>query len=262
MRSSMHRQSLIGLIIGLLMALAPLASAPAQSGPTVVFAAASLKTALDAAVAAWIAGTGQPVTVSYAAASTLAKQIELGAPADLFLSADLDWMNYLQTRSLIRPETRRNLFGNALVLIAPAGVSVAFRIGSGADLGAALGDGRLAVGEVTSVPAGKYGKAALTTLGLWEGVKDKLAAAESVRTALALVARGEAPLGIVYATDARAEPKVVVVDKFPATSHPPIVYPVAILASSAQPGAAGFLDYLSSPPAAALFAAQGFTILP
>ncbi len=229
-----------------------------SSGPT-VFAAASMKTALDEVVAAWRARSGRAVTVSYASAGALAKQIEQGAPADLFISADLEWMDFLETRKLIRPETRTNLVANALVLIAPAGTASAIDIVPGFPLATAIGDGKLATGDIRSVPVGKYAKAALTSLGVWAEVEPKIAGTENVRVALALVARGEAKFGIVYATDAGSEPKVTVVGTFPASSHPPIVYPAAITRDATAPDAAAFLDFLKGPEAAKIFAAQGFT---
>jgi len=234
--------------------------AAAQSGSLTVFAAASLKNALDAAAAEWRKETGKQVTISYAASSTLAKQIENGAPADLFISADLDWMDYLQQRHLIDPATRVNLLGNSLVLIAPKDSKVQPTIAPGFALAALLGDGRLAMGEPNSVPAGKYGKAALEKLGVWQTVSGRVAAAETVRAALALVARGEAPLGIVYATDAHTEPGVKIVGTFPADSHPPVTYPLA-LTVAAKPDAKSLAEYLRSPAAAPLFEAEGFTVL-
>jgi molybdate transport system substrate-binding protein len=222
-----------------------------------VFAAASLKNALDAVAAGYERETGRRVSISYAASSALAKQIEQGAPADLFVSADLDWMDYLQERGLVRRETRRSLVGNRLVLVAPAESPAPVALTPGS-LAAALGRGRLAIAAVAAVPAGKYGKAALENLGLWREVAGRLAQAENVRAALAFVARGEAPLGIVYETDARAEPDVAVVARFPETSHPAIVYPVAITAASQSPHANAFLDALRNPRHAAIFAREGF----
>ena len=232
----------------------------AQPKILTVFAAASLKNGLDAAVASYERETGGRVAVSYAASSALARQIEQGAPADLFLSADLDWMDHLEERGLIRPGTRRNLLGNRLVLIAPKGEAKALELSPGS-LAAALGDGRLAVADVDAVPAGKYGRAALERLGLWPEAAGRVARTENVRAALAFVARGEAPLGIVYETDAKAEPEVEVVARFPETSHPPIVYPVAVTASSTHADAMRFLDALRRPDCAALFAREGFTFL-
>ena len=227
-----------------------------------VFAAASLKNALDDVIAGYSSATGTKVTASYAASSALAKQIELGAPAQLFVSADLDWMDYLAQRQLIIDGTRRNLLGNSLVLVAgkdsPQG-EVA--IGQGFDLAALLGDGRLAVGEVKSVPAGRYAKAALDHLGAWGGVEGKLAQAENVRAALALVARGEAPLGIVYKTDAFSDPTVRIIGTFPADSHPPIIYPAAVTTEGANDRAMDFLSYMAGPAAKATFEKHGFTLL-
>jgi molybdate transport system substrate-binding protein len=230
-----------------------------------VFAAASLKEALDAASDAFVRARGgaRPV-VSYAASSALARQIEQGAPAEVFLSADEDWMDHLERRGQLRPGSRSALLRNRLVLIAPASAASAragsaLRLAPGAPLAAALGaDGRLAVGDVASVPAGRYAKAALESLGLWPSVAARLAQTENVRVALTLVARGEAPLGIVYATDARAEPKVRVVDTFPESSHPPIVYPVALTAGARSPRAQAFVDFLRSPEGLAVFSAHGF----
>jgi molybdate transport system substrate-binding protein len=229
----------------------------AQSNNLTIFAAAN---GLDAAVASYEKETGRRVGVSYASSSALAKQIEQGAPADLFLSADLDWMNYLQERNLIRPETRRNLLGNRLVLIAPKGEAKALDLTS-ESVARALGGGRFAIANVAAVPAGKYGKAALEHFGLWPELAGKLAQAENVRAALAFVSRGEAPLGLVYETDAKADPNVAIVARFPETSHPPIVYPVAVTATSANPNALSFLDALQRPDSTALFAREGFTPL-
>ena len=254
-------RSVAAACLGAVLLIAPAGGreAAAQStGPT-VFAAASLKTSLDEVVAAWKARTGRTATVSYAAASALAKQIEQGAPADLFISADLDWMDFLDGKKLVRRETRIDLLTNRLVLIAPTEAAAAVDIGPGFPLAAAIGDGRLATGDVRSVPVGKYAKAALTSLGVWEAVAPKIAGTENVRVALTLVARGEAKFGIVYATDARAEPKVAVVGTFPESSHPPITYPAAILTEATSPEAAAFLDFLTGPEAAKIFEAQGFT---
>jgi molybdate transport system substrate-binding protein len=197
---------------------------------------------------------------SYAASSALAKQIEAGAPADLFFSADLDWMDYVEKKNLIDVASRHTLLGNTLVLIAPKDSTVSLTIAKDFPLLEALGpDGKLAMASVDSVPAGKYGKAALTHLGVWDEVAPRVAQAENVRAALAYVAKGEAPLGIVYGTDARSEPAVRVVGTFPAESHPEILYPVALLAS-AKPEARKFLDFLLSSEAAPAFEAQGFSI--
>lgn len=233
---------------------------PAADAPT-VFAAASLKNALDD-IAGGYAKDGKPAPrISYAASNTLAKQIEQGAPADLFFSADLDWMDYLAKKDLIQPGTRVSLLANSIVLIAPKESKAEVRMGPGLDLTAALGSGRLAMGNVDAVPAGKYGKAALEKLGGWAGVKDRIAQAESVRAALLLVSRGEAPLGIVYATDAAADANVRIVATFPADSHPAIIYPVAIIKDSRNPEASALLSYLRGPAAKAAFEKQGFTVL-
>ncbi len=233
---------------------------PPGAAPTlVVFAAASLTEALDAVDGAFSAQTRIPVKTSYAASSVLAKQIEAGAPADAFLSADREWMDYLEQRQLLRPGTRRDLLGNALVLIAPAGSTVQLKIAPGFALAAALGDGRLASADPDSVPAGLYARAALTKLAVWDSVQSRLARAENVRAALAYVARGEAPLGIVYLTDAKAEQRVRVVDVFPEDTHPPILYPAAAMAH-AQPAAQKYLEFLSGPQALEIFRRYGFRI--
>jgi len=259
------RRRWLGLVGSALLcacgALAP-AAAEGQSGNLVVFAAASLKNALDEIAAGWTRETGRPAPkVSYAASNTLAKQIGQGAPADLFFSADPDWMDHAQGKGLIRPDTRVTLLGNRLVLIAPKDATVTVALAPGLDLARALGGGRLAMGNVAAVPAGKYGKAALEKLGAWEGVKDRIAQAESVRAALLLVSRGEAPLGIVYQTDGAADPNVRVVGTFPEDTHPPILYPVAITTDSTSPDAPGFLAYLRGATARAAFERQGFTVL-
>ena len=249
-------------IAGLFLALAagPV-PAPAADAPVVVFAAASLKNALDEASAAWGKETGKTTRISYAGSNALAKQIEAGAPADLFFSADLAWMDYAEKNGTIRPDTRVNVLRNAIVLVAPKGAAKTVTLAPGVDLAAALGGGRLAMGNVEAVPAGKYGKAALEKLGAWEGVKGQVAQAENVRAALLLVARGEAPLGIVYATDAASDPSVEVVATFPADSHPPIVYPAALTRDSANADGAAFLTFLRSPAARPFFERQGFTVI-
>ena len=254
-------RALKSALVGLAIALA--AAGGARADP-VVFAAASLKEALDAAAAAWSRqGHPRPV-ISYAASSALARQIDQGAPADLFVSADEDWMAWLDARGLLRAGTRTRLLGNRLVLVAPAGAPGPLpRIAPGFPLAAALGDrGRLAVADVAAVPAGRYAKAALESLGVWTSVASRIAQTENVRVALTLVARGEAPLGIVYATDARAEPRVRVVDTFPAGSHPTIVYPVAITAGARSARAGAFLDFLRSPAGLGVFESFGFALLP
>lgn len=226
-----------------------------------VFAAASLKNALDAANAEWQMESAKETTVSYAASSALAKQIEARAPADVFISADLDWMEYLAEKNLIKEGTRYNLLGNRIVLVAPKDNAELVEIKEGFDLAGLIGDAKLAMGEVNSVPAGKYGKAALEKLGVWTAVEGKVAGAESVRAALALVSRDEAPYGIVYQTDVAADPDVVIVGTFPEDTHPPIIYPIALLADSPNADAAAYLNFLKSPKAAPLFEAQGFTVL-
>ena len=236
------------------------ASAQGQSGNLVVFAAASLKNALDAVNAQWRKETGKSARISYAASSALARQIESGAPAQVFISADLAWMDYVANKNLIRPETRSNLLGNRIVLIAPRDRATAVDIKPGFDLAKVLGDGRLAMANVDAVPAGRYGKAALEKLGVWGNVSGRLAQAENVRAALLLVSRGEAPAGIVYATDAASDKGVTIVGTFPENTHPPIVYPIA-LTTSASPDAAAFLAYIKSDKARPLFEALGFAVL-
>jgi molybdate transport system substrate-binding protein len=245
-------------LLSLLLAFSP--AAHAQGDATLVFAAASLKNALDAAVENYSKTTGKTVTVSYAASSALAKQIEEAAPADIFFSADLEWMDYLQEHSLIATDSRVTLLGNELVLVAPTDSSVSLEIVPGFAFADALAGGKLAMALTSSVPAGKYGKAALESLGVWESVAGSVAEAENVRAALALVSTGEAPLGIVYATDARAEKGVKILGTFPADSHPPILYPVALTAA-ARAGAKAFLDFLTSAKGNSFFASDGFTIV-
>jgi len=229
---------------------------PARAAePVYVFAAASLKGALDEVASAW---PGPRPVLVYGASSRLAQQIERGAPASIFISADRQWMDYLAARGAIVPESRRELLGNRLVLIAPRASAVHLKIAPDMPLAAALGGGRLALGDPAHVPAGIYARAALEKLGLWDSVKGRLAPAEDVRAALALVARGEAPLGIVYATDAAAEPAVRVVDRFDPSLHPPVVYPLA-LAKGADSAARDFAGYLRSDAATRIFIRYGFT---
>lgn len=235
------------------------ASAGDDSPPVVVFSAASLKNVMDAAIEQWNGATGNRAVASYSHAAALARQIEQEAPADLFISADLEWMDYLDQRRLIDPSTRVNLLGNALVLIAAADNPVRLTLSPGVDLAGAVGDGRIAVCTIATCPGGKYAKAALTSLGIWDSTRPKLVDQETIRVALAIVARGEATMGIVYATDARIEPRVRVVDTFPADSHPPIVYPAAVTTQSTNPAARPFLAYLQSPAARALFERYGFS---
>lgn len=239
-----------------------LAGQASAAEPTTVFAAASLKNALDAAGQAFTAESGLPVRASYAASSALARQIEQGAPADLFASADLEWMDYLAARKLIRPETRVNLLANRLVVVAPKDARVTEAAFTPDWFSRTLGpDGRLATGEVSSVPIGKYAKAAFEKLGLWAQVQPRLAQADNVRAALALVSRGEAPLGVVYESDAKSDPGVKVVGVFPEGSHPPVVYPFAVTVEAKGDGGARFLAYLRSKAARRFFEAQGFTMI-
>lgn len=233
-------------------------SATAAWADTTVFAAASLRNALDEVRQAWAAQHGGKVVVSYAGSSALARQIEKGAPADIFISADLAWMDYLAQRRLVNDGRRVNLLRNELVLIAPVSAGISVELRRGLQLGQLLGRDRMAMADPDHVPAGKYGKAALEALGLWPQVADKLARGENVRTALNYVARGETPLGIVYRTDAAAEPKVRVVAAFPADTHPPIVYPAALMAGSKNAEAAAFFSHLKSNAATGIFRKHGF----
>jgi molybdate transport system substrate-binding protein len=234
----------------------------AHAGTVTVFAAASLKESLEAVAKDFETVSGHKVVISFGASSALARQIEAGAPADLFVSADLDWADYLDNKKLLVPGTRFNLLKNTLVLIAPASSNTALKLAPGVNLAQVLGNNRIAMANPESVPAGKYGKAALESLGAWAGVKDRVAGAENVRSALALVWRGEAPLGIVYRTDALADKGVRIVDTFPETSHAPIVYPAA-MTTNAKPGTAkALLDYLSSAAAKPVWRRYGFAPLP
>jgi molybdate transport system substrate-binding protein len=227
-----------------------------------VFAAASLKNALDDTNTAFTKATGVKVVSSYEASSALAKQIEQGAPADVFISADLRWMDYVTERNLIKPDTRMNLLGNKLMLIAPAESKLGHvTIEQGFDLARLAGDGRIAVADVKAVPAGLYAKAALEKLGAWSAAEPKLAQAENVRATLAFVARGETPVGIVYETDAKVEPKVKIVGTFPDSAYPPVTYPVAATADTKNPGAAQYLNFLRTPAAKAIFEKYGFSYL-
>ncbi len=233
--------------------------ATAAAPSLTVFAAASLTDVLQAIGKLW-AATGQPPPrFSFASSSTLARQIEAGAPANLFASADEQWADWLQQRDLLAPETRRSLLTNRLVLIVPRDQARTVQVGPGLDLGALLGpDGRLATGDPSNVPAGIYAEAALKSLGLWDRVQPRLARADSVRAALLLVERGEAPAGIVYATDAAASPGVAVAGTFPAGSYPPVTYPFAVVRAYDTPAARGFLDFLSGPQARDVFTRAGF----
>jgi molybdate transport system substrate-binding protein len=233
--------------------------APAQKVRLAVFAAASLKNAMGDAVNAWKARTGQEIAVSYAASFPLARQIDAGAPADIFIGADEESADFLAARGRLKPGSRKDFLSNDLVLIAPASQpdKVALTV---AGVAGALKGERLAMGDPASVPAGKYGKAALTQLGLWDAVKDHLALADNVRSALLYVSRGETPLGIVYGTDARAAPQTAVVATFPEKSHEPIRYPIAETATAA-PETDAFLNWLTGPEAAPYFKTQGFGVL-
>ena len=244
-------------LAALLLALA--ASLPARADRVLVFAAASLKDGLEACARAFEGASGHKVVVSYAASNALARQVEAGAPAELFLSADTDWIDYLEARGLTEPGSRRNLLGNDLVLVAPASSRVRVNLAPGVDLAATLGDRRIALANPEAVPAGKYAKAAFASLGAWNAIKGKVAAAENVRAALALVARGEAPLGVVYRTDAIAEKSVRIVDTFPAGSHPPVLYPLVRL-KGAGPASRAFADHLSGAEARATFSRFGFRV--
>jgi len=248
------------LAAALAVALWSFAGSAAIAETVTVLAAASLTDALSEIGKAYQAKTGTLPSISFAASSTLARQIEASGGADIFVSADSDWMDYLDNRGLIAHETRKNLLGNRLVLIAPAETHVTLAVAPHFDLVGALHGGRLAIADPDSVPAGKYAKTALTTLGVWNSVVDLTVNAENVRVALAYVARGEAPLGIVYETDALGEKRVRIVGTFPKSSHVPIVYPIA-LTRDAKPGAKGFLDFLSGPEARAIFEKDGFIIL-
>lgn len=247
-----------GLATAVMMAMP---AAKADDTKVTVFAAASMKNALDAVNKACAAEVGEEAAISYAASSALAKQIESGAPADVFISADLDWMKYLSEKNLVKADTEKQLLGNSIVLVAPADSAKDVTLEKGFDLAGLLGDGRLAMGEVKSVPAGKYGKEALESLDMWASVEGKLAQAENVRAALKLVAAGEAAAGIVYATDAVAEPGVKVIGTFPADSHKPIVYPIAQTADSKDAEAPAWLKCAESDIAKPLYEAQGFTVL-
>lgn len=254
--------SLVVAVVLAAFSFAPVGAAGSRPAPgdVLIFAAASLQTALDELTPAITRATGVTVRTSYAASSALARQIEAGAPADIFVSADSEWMDYLQTRRLVRADSRVSLVGNRLVLIAPASSGrTTLRIATGFPLAQALGTGRLAVADPASVPAGKYARAALTSLGVWDSVATKLAPAENVRVALLLVSRGETPFGVVYATDAAADRGVAVVDNFPESTHPPIVYPAA-LTSTSSAAASQVLGFLRGPAASTTFARQGFRV--
>jgi molybdate transport system substrate-binding protein len=256
-----QKKSLLAAFAALLAIAFTVHSAAAQQNSITVFAAASMKNALDAANAAFSKTSGVKVVASYDASSALIRQIEAGAPADIFVSADLNWMDYAAQKNLIKNDTRVNLLGNTLVLIAPKDSKIDnVTIGPGFDLAKLAGDGRIATGDVKAVPVGLYAKAALEALGVWSSVEPKMAMTANVRAALILVARGEAPLGIVYSTDAKVEPGVKVVGVFPENTHPPIVYPVAATVN-ARLDTAAYLTFLRSSAARTIFERYGFVVL-
>jgi molybdate transport system substrate-binding protein len=252
------RAFLAGVSIVFCAAAAPVATAADDSPTVLVFAAASLTDVLDELGKAFTDQTHIQVKSSLAASSVLAKQIEAGAPADVFFSADLEWMDYLDQRKLLKPGSRHDVVQNRLVLIAPADSKVSVKIAPGFDVLKALGDGKLATGDPDSVPVGKYAHSALEKLGVWDKVQSRIVRAENVRAALAFVARGEAPLGIVYRTDALAEKRVRIVDEFPQDSYPPVTYPIA-LTTHASAQAQKFEDFVSGDVAKAIFRKFGFS---
>jgi molybdate transport system substrate-binding protein len=257
--SAMRLWLLLGIALGL---AAPPPTVLAAGQPLTVFAAASLKNSLDAVDIAYAARTGAHVRASYAASSALARQIEQGAPADVFISADVDWMNDVAQHGLLTPGTRRDLLTNHLALIAPCSSRVHLRLAPGAPLAQALGaGGRLAMAGA-DVPAGRYGRQALDALHLWDSVSSRVVYGDSVRAALAFVSRGEAPLGIVYDTDAKVDPSVCIVDLFPESTHPKILYPASLVGKVPTPDASAYLRFLQGPEASAIFRRFGFTSLP
>ena len=257
MPSFTRRFALKALILSTALAL----PAISHAADITVFAASSLKTALDVIAADWEQQTGHHVVISYDSSAKLAKQIEQGAPADVFISASTQWMDTLADANLIKPESRKTILGNTLILVAADKTAPPVTIAQGFDLAALVGDGKLAMGMVDSVPAGQYGKEALTTLGAWDAVEPKVAQTENVRAALKLVESGEAVYGIVYASDAVGDDKVAVVGTFPQDCHKPIVYPSAVMTTSTAPEAQAFLDDLFSDAAVSIFTAQGFIVL-
>lgn len=246
----------VALLANLVTAL-PATARETKGSELLVFAAASLTNVLEELSVDWTRQSGVPVKLSFAASAALARQIEAGSRADVFISADEEWMTYLAQHRLIDAASRRDLIGNSLVLIAPADSKVRVTLKPGVDLAAALGNGRLATGDPASVPVGRYAKAALESLGVWEPLKDRLVPADNVRGALNFVARGEVPLGVVYATDAGAEKAVRVVATFPAATHPPIVYPAA-RTSAGRRDSIGYLAYLGGARAAVIWKKYGF----
>ena len=258
----MFRPARIRMLLVLAMAMTSLAPASAATY-VLVFAAASLKPALDTIIATPQAQAIGTIKASYAASSQLARQIGHGAPAAIFISADQDWMDYVERGGHVVANTRVNLLGNALVLVAPADSALELAIAPGFDLRGALGaDGRLAIGEPNSVPAGKYARSSLETLGVWASIESRTVSADNVRAALNFVVRKEVPLGIVYRSDALAESAVRVLDTFPPASHAPIVYPLAVLKASANDEARAFAALLQAPSARAVFARHGFDAPP
>lgn len=261
MKKTAHAEPRAALHATLIALLLLLPILPARAAEVIVFAAASLQPALDAIIATPQGRAIGEIKVSYAASSQLARQIEHDAPAALFLSADTEWMDHVEQRGKIIAGTRSNLLGNALVLVAASDSSIQLSIAPGFDLVGALGtDGRLAIGEPNSVPAGKYAKAALVSLGVWSPIEPRIAPAVNVRAALSFVARHEAPLGVVYRSDAVSEKEVRVVDAFPATSHPPIIYPLALLKEGDNQASRALLALLHSETAAAIFTRYGFDL--
>jgi molybdate transport system substrate-binding protein len=248
------------LPLGFLFFTLPVLAAQGDQSPVTVFAAASLTNVLQELGDSFGKSAGKPVRFSFAASSTLARQIESGAPADVFFPADIEWMDYLQSRNLIQMATRHDVVGNRLVLVAPAGSTVQLKIAPHFALAAALGKGRLATGDPDSVPVGRYARSALMSLGIWSDIVDRLVRAENVRSALAFVDRDEVPFGIVYETDALIDKKVRIVDVFPDNTHLPITYPIA-LTRVAGPGAAKFIDYVRGPAGEAAFRKYGFVPL-
>src|SRR5262245_52938814 len=254
-------KKVIQILVSLFALATPFAPGVAQE-PITVFAAASLKNALDDTNAAFTKATGVKIIASYEASPSLARQIEAGAPADVFISADLRWMDYVAGKGLIKADTRLNLLGNKLVLIAPKDDKIDHvTIGPGFDIAKLAGDGRIAVADVKAVPAGLYAKAALEKLGSWAGAELKLAQAENVRATLAFVARGETPIGIVYETDARIEPKVKTIGIFPDDSYPPVTYPMAATAAAKKAAVGQYFSFLRTPAAKAIFEKYGFSFL-
>lgn len=236
-------------------------SSSAKAADVSVFAAASMKNAIDEIGAAWKTKSGHAITATYAASSALAKQIEAAAPADIFISADEAWMDELASKNLIKADSRKDIVGNTLVIVVAKDSKLAIDLGGKPNLVETLGKEKLAMADVKAVPAGKYGKASLEALKLWDAVSPQVAMQENVRAALALVALGEAKLGIVYGSDAVVEPKVEVAATFPDTSHAPILYPAAVVAATTNADAQGFVDFLKSDEAKAIFKKDGFKIL-